>query len=100
MTHRKAKREGGLIFLIELEVTVVHLGVFGYVLDDDVISRVGRTDVLMLPVSGTSAVGASEATRVMNAIKPSITVPTHYRSSKFSLPLGTFVGVCKWKKPC
>lgn len=52
----------------------MHLGDLGHLLNRNIIDRIGRTDVLMLPVGGTFTVDSIEATQVISAIKPSITL--------------------------
>lgn len=85
---RGSERGKNLIFSVEADgLKVVHLGDLGHQLDKETLSRLGKTDVLMLPVGGTFTVTAAEATEVMNAIKPSITLPMHYKAEKIMLPL-------------
>lgn len=82
------ERGRNLIFIVEAEgLRTVHLGDLGHLLAGNEIERIGRTDVLMLPVGGTFTITAQQATQVMNAIKPVITLPMHYRTGKMSLPL-------------
>jgi len=93
------ERGNNLIFVIEADgLKVVHVGDLGHLLDEDVLSRIGKTDVLMLPVGGTYTVNAAEATQVMNAIKPSVTLPMHYKSEKVALPLAPVEDFTKDKK--
>ena len=66
---------------------VVHLGDLGHPLDADVVAQIGKTDVLMLPVGGFFTIDAETATGVMNAIKPSIAIPMHYKTEKVDLPI-------------
>jgi len=49
-------------------------------------------------VGGTYTVNAAEATQVMNAIKPSVTLPMHYKSEKVALPLAPVEDFTKDKK--
>lgn len=85
----KGKERGeNLVFVIEAEgIKIVHTGDLGHLLDEDVVKRIGKTDVLMVPVGGTFTVNAGEATQVMNAVKPRITLPMHYKTPKMGLPL-------------
>ncbi len=93
------ERGENLIFVIEADgLKVVHAGDLGHLLSQDDVSRIGRTDVFMLPVGGTYTVTATEATQVMNAIKPSVTLPMHYKSEKMGLPLGPVEDFTKGKK--
>jgi L-ascorbate metabolism protein UlaG (beta-lactamase superfamily) len=87
--------EGGdrgrnLVFAIDAAadgLTIVHLGDLGHTLDQDTISRIGKVDVLMAPVGGFFTIDASAATHVMNALKPSLTIPMHFKTEKVTFPI-------------
>ncbi|MFN2568018.1 MAG: MBL fold metallo-hydrolase [Candidatus Dormibacteria bacterium] len=64
------------IMQIELdEVRVVALGALERVLTEDEIDSLGKVDLLLLPVGGGDALGASAATKLVNAIAPAVVVP-------------------------
>jgi len=63
------------------EVCVATLGRLDRQLTEDEVDQLGRVDVLAVPVGGVDALGAVAATKVVNAIAPSIVVPVGYRSS-------------------
>jgi L-ascorbate metabolism protein UlaG (beta-lactamase superfamily) len=82
-----SQRGANLVFVIEADnLTVVHLGDLGHTLDATVAKEIGTTDVLMVPVGSVYTIDAGEATQVMNAIRPAITLPMHYNTTK-SFPL-------------
>lgn len=82
-----SQRGTNLVFVIEADnLTVVHLGDLGHALDAAAVKEIGTTDVLMVPVGSVYTIDAHEATQVMNAIKPSITLPMHYNTAR-SFPL-------------
>ncbi len=88
-TSEGKERGENLVFVIEAEgVRIVHAGDLGHLLDGNTVKRIGKTDILMLPVGGTFTIDADEAALVMNAIHPLITLPMHYKTSKMGLPLG------------
>jgi L-ascorbate metabolism protein UlaG (beta-lactamase superfamily) len=60
-------------------LTFCHLGDLGHDLTDSQVKEIGRVDVLLIPVGGYFTIDAATATRVMEEIKPKITVPMHYR---------------------
>jgi L-ascorbate metabolism protein UlaG (beta-lactamase superfamily) len=86
----KGKERGeNLVVVFAAEgLKIVHAGDLGHVLDEDAVKRIGSVDVLMLPVGGTFTINADEATAVMDAIRPFITLPMHYKTPKMGLPLG------------
>jgi L-ascorbate metabolism protein UlaG (beta-lactamase superfamily) len=63
------------------EVCVATLGRLDRQLTEDEVDELGRVDVLAVPVGGVDALAAVAATKVVNAIAPSIVVPVRYRSS-------------------
>jgi L-ascorbate metabolism protein UlaG (beta-lactamase superfamily) len=71
------KANGWLGFIVEIEgVRVYHAG------DTDYIPEMGdfKTDIALLPVSGTYVMTADEAVEAALAIKPQIVIPMHYGS--------------------
>ncbi len=89
--HDESKgRERGKTLLLVIEadgLSVVHLGDLGHPLSDDLVKRIGRTDVLMMPVGGYFTIDAVAATKVMDALKPAITIPMHYKTDKVDFPI-------------
>jgi L-ascorbate metabolism protein UlaG (beta-lactamase superfamily) len=63
------------------EVRVATLGRLDRQLTEEEVDELGRVDVLAVPVGGVDALGAVAATKVVNAIAPSIVVPVRYRSN-------------------
>lgn len=85
----KGKERGNnLIFVIEADgLSCVHLGDLGHALSDNLIKRIGKTDVLMIPVGGYFTIDAKVATKVMDALQPAITLPMHYKTDKVDFPI-------------
>ena len=96
----KGKDRGkNLIFKIEAEgLNIVHVGDLGHTLDQDVLTKLGSVDLLLLPVGGFYTIDAKEATDVMNAIKPKLTIPMHYKTEKCAFPITTIDEFTKGKK--
>jgi len=66
----------GTIMQIELdEVRVVALGSLDRALTEDEIDSLGKVDVLVVAVGSGLALGASAATKLVNAIAPAVVVP-------------------------
>ena len=66
-------------FLVEARgIRILHLGDIGVVPEDDFFEKIGRVDILMLPVGGRYTVGAKDAFQIMEKIEPNITIPMHY----------------------
>jgi L-ascorbate metabolism protein UlaG (beta-lactamase superfamily) len=72
-----------LMFVVEADgVRVVHLGDIGHTLDRDTIAQLGKVDVLMIPVDGIYTLTLEEATQIMKDVKPSFTLPMHFKTKK------------------
>ena len=63
------------------------MGDLGHELDDAVVNQIGDVDILFIPVGGTYTLDASQAWRVVNAIKPRIVIPMHFKIEGLSLPI-------------
>ncbi len=63
-------------------VTAVHLGDLGHQLSGEQAEAIGPCDVLLVPVGGTYTVDAAGAKAVVDALRPRIVIPMHYRSGE------------------
>jgi len=73
------------IFIIETDGwRIVHLGDLGHLLTPAQLKRIGRVDVLMIPVGGIYTLNGAEAKKVVDQIKPTEYVfPMHYGTKVF-----------------
>ncbi len=75
-------------YVIEVEgVTVAHLGDVGHVLSSKTVADLGRIDVLLGPVGGTTTLDAVGAAEVMRKLTPKWVVPMHYKTPALSADL-------------
>lgn len=82
------KRGKNLIFKFILnDITFCHLGDLGHLLDEKTIRQIAEIDILFIPIGGTYTVDSEQAWDVVNAIKPKITIPMHYKIEGLSLPI-------------
>ncbi|MBS7626314.1 MBL fold metallo-hydrolase [Candidatus Bathyarchaeota archaeon] len=56
-----------------------HLGDLGHILTPSQIDEVGPVQVLFLPIGGYYTIGPVEARKVMESLRPPVTIPMHYR---------------------
>ena len=83
-----ALRGENTITLVETEgVRVVHMGDIGCQLSAEQIAALGRVDVMMIPVGGHYTVDAAEAWEIVQAVKPGVVIPMHYRGRGFGFPV-------------
>ncbi len=84
---RGSLRGKNTIFVVEHGLRFCHLGDLGHIPSQEIIREIGRIDILFIPVGGTYTLDAREARKVMELLKPEITIPMHYRISGLSLPI-------------
>lgn len=84
--QRGRLRGGNLCTVIEGDgLRIAHLGDLGHPLSGDELSRFGRLDLLMIPVGGVYTVDAAQAKELVEALRPRITVPMHYKCASSGL---------------
>jgi L-ascorbate metabolism protein UlaG (beta-lactamase superfamily) len=66
---------------------LAHMGHLGHSLDPRTLLEMGKVDILLLPVGGFFTIDAALAIKVMNDIKPGITIPMHYKTAKCAFPI-------------
>jgi len=82
------KRGNNLIFCFELDgIRVCHLGDLGHQLDDKQAARLGKIDIMLLPVGGYYTIDANIASKVADKLSPGIIIPMHFKNSKCSYPI-------------
>jgi len=87
-TSSGKERGNNLLTIISADgLVVLHVGDLGHDLDKATLKKVGKVDVLLLPVGGFYTIDAQVATKVMNSIKPLITIPMHYKTDKCGFPI-------------
>lgn len=79
---RGKKRGSNIIFCFETEGTrICHLGDLGHIPDEETLARIGRPDVLMIPVGEVYTLSVHDAARTVELIGPRIVLPMHYKVS-------------------
>lgn len=85
---RGTQRGANTIFVIQMDgLRLCHLGDLGHPLTAAQVAKLGRVDVLLVPVGGKFTVDAQTAAQVVRNIKPAIVVPMHYGLPFVRLPL-------------
>lgn len=83
-----AKRGKNIIFIIEMDgYRICHLGDLGYVLSEDEIKKIGKIDILLIPVGGNFTIDGKEAAKISKCINPHIIMPMHYQTENLSFQL-------------
>ena len=87
-----AERGEQTIYLIDIDgVSILHLGDLGHTLSQEVLEKLSRVDVLLIPVGGVTTIDAEKAAEVISSIEPGIVIPMHYATPDFTggLTLGS-----------
>jgi L-ascorbate metabolism protein UlaG (beta-lactamase superfamily) len=93
------ERGKNLISVVSAEgMTLVHMGDIGHDLDAATVKKIGKVDVMLIPIGGFFTVDADGASKIMDAISPKITIPMHYKTDKCAFPIGTVEAFTKDKK--
>lgn len=84
----KEGRERGenIIFRFEIDdISVVHLGDLGAILDSSQLEKLAGTDILLIPVGGKYTLNAKQAVEVISQIEPRIVIPMHYKTDDLKI---------------
>lgn len=85
-----SERGTNTIFVIEAEgLRICHMGDLGHKLTEDEIARLGKVDILLIPVGGHFTIDAAQATELVDRIKPGIVVPMHFKTPVLGFPIAT-----------
>lgn len=68
-----------IILLQNESIKIAHFGDIGEMPNDDVLDRLSGLDVALVPVGGTYTIDPKTAKRLVDIIKPKITIPMHYK---------------------
>ncbi len=72
-------RGKNVIYRIDMDdITVVHLGDLGTILDSKQLEPLTGADILLIPVGGKYTLDAKKAVEVVSQIEPRIIIPMHY----------------------
>ena len=76
-----ALRGKNIIFKFVMDgLTIVHIGDIGEAASKTLVERIGKADVLLIPVGGTYTVDALGAKAYVDAISPKAVIPMHFRT--------------------
>lgn len=82
--QKGAKRGPNTIHILDDGVfRAAHAGDLGCALSGEELEKLKGLDVLMVPVGGYYTIDAAQARALVNAVKPRIVIPMHYRGQGF-----------------
>ncbi len=81
---RGSLRGKNVIHIVKAEgLRVAHLGDLGHMLSQEQLERLGKPDLLLIPVGGHYTIDAQTAAKLARAVGARVTVPMHYRGATF-----------------
>jgi len=87
--HGAERGHETILVLEDSGMRLVHLGDLGHELDQATVDRIGKTDVLLIPVGGYFTIDAATAAGVVDSLAPRIVVPMHYKTDKCDFPIAS-----------
>lgn len=76
------------VFCFEVDgIKICHLGDLGHQLSDRETAKLGRIDILLIPVGGFYTIDAKVATEICKQLKPKVIIPMHYKTDKCDYPI-------------
>ena len=83
-----SKRGKNTVFKFSVDgINICHCGDLGHVLSDEQAERLGKVDILLVPVGGTYTVNAVKAWEIVKQLNPVVTIPMHFKTKAISLPI-------------
>jgi L-ascorbate metabolism protein UlaG (beta-lactamase superfamily) len=85
----RGERRGEIcLFKITIDAMhLCHLGDLGHIITQKQIDELGEIDILFVPIGNVFTIGAQDAWKTINLIKPKVVIPMHYRVGGLSLSI-------------
>lgn len=97
--HQGKDRGKNLLIKIMMDgKTLLHCGDLGHTLSDDIIKKLGKIDMLFIPVGGVFTINSQKAKEIIDKLNPTLVFPMHYKTSKIDFninPLDEFLAIAK-----
>ncbi|MBC7326950.1 MBL fold metallo-hydrolase [bacterium] len=87
---RGSKRGRNTVFVFNVDgINICHMGDLGHIPSTDQLRELGDVNILLIPVGGFYTIDARQATQIVDALKPNIVIPMHYKTEKIDFPIST-----------
>ncbi len=91
-------RGKNIVYKITVDgVIFCHLGDIGEEISPALLKKIGKVDILFLPVGGRYTVDATQAKAYVDVLLPKVTIPMHYKPQDGSLDIASaqpFLSLC------
>lgn len=93
-----SERGSNTIFKMTIDgMNIVHLGDLGHALSEEDIKKIGKVDVVFIPVGGYFTIDAAIAEETVAKLNPRIVIPMHYKTEKCAFPIASIGDYIKHK---
>ena len=83
-----SERGKNLLFAFPVDgLRIGFMGDLGHLLEDDQLSKLGKIDVLLVPIGGVFTIGPQGAAKLVEQIGPRLVIPMHYKTDKCGFPI-------------
>ncbi len=84
------KRGRNIVFVFDIDgLRVCHCGDLGHQLSNRQLEEIGHIDILLVPVGSVYTINYSGALKVMEALKPKVTIAMHFKTKALTFELDT-----------
>jgi L-ascorbate metabolism protein UlaG (beta-lactamase superfamily) len=85
-----ARRGPNTVFVIEADgLRICHMGDIGHTPGRELLEKIGKPDVLLIPAGGFYTVDGAQAAAIAAEIGAGLTIPMHYNTGGRDAPIGT-----------
>lgn len=82
-------RGANIMYLVEMEgLRLLHAGDLGHIPDADTLAKLGRIDILLIPIGGTYTLGPEGALTLCDLLRPAVVIPMHYKTKTLNMQIG------------
>lgn len=85
--HGKLRGENRVYKIVADGITFCHLGDLGEECSPSILEKIGKVDVLFIPVGGTYTIDAAQAKAYVDKIAPKAVIPMHYKPKDGTLDI-------------
>ena len=87
-TSEGKERGKNLLFCFTMDgIKVCHCGDLGHRLNKEELNKLGKVDLLLIPVGGFYTLEPVDSIKVCQDINPKIVIPMHYKTEKCDFPI-------------
>lgn len=85
---RGKERGTNMVFAFAVDgVRILFAGDLGHQLSADDLKKLGTIDLLLAPVGGFFTIDAAGASKLVEAVKPKVMIPMHFKTGKCTFPI-------------